>query len=627
MAELPGREEVRAVGRGLLLGADGVGVEVAADELAVGVDVEVVHVDPALRRERETARDRRVGRRGEQGRREDLRDLAPPDGRRAVLVPGGGRRPGEADVAAELLLVAVGEVPGQRRGVEELQIDLGAVVHEFRIVRIALGVEEVDLVAPGGAPDPEPVAHQRAADLDAVVLDLVDPVAPVGHALRLVFGGDVVPLEVAVGQVVPGGAVDVVGAALGDEIQLYARRSGGDVAAPGRGLDLLERLEVVVGRGGPECAHVGDRDAVEVPGVLARVRALADVGRLLAALVAADVDPVELHARHRRENDPRIARRRDRLELRLVDDGAGLDLARVEERLLSPHDDVGLDARDPENPARLRVLPDRDLDVGLGDLAEPLQLVLERVDAGAQADETILAAGVRRLGLRRAHARERDADPGQAPALLVGDVADDVARELLRGRERREREHGRQGRDRNPRPPEPGTSGGHHCPLLSAAPHARRLTAEGATRVPRATRARTGRNALGRGRKTRRGGRARGRRGSEQRRFRFSERSPKNVKARDEPEIDDRARPRADEAGDRRDALGRRRDPRRRTPGTWRPAAVQTPTAALARRGFIPPGNFSETQGTSAPSRMPSGRSPASNFLPKTASREIGPAP
>ena len=195
LADLAGVEEVRAARRGLLLGPDRVGIEVAADELALLVDVEVVDVVAALGREREAARHRRVGRRRKERGREHLGDLAPPDRRRARLVPRSGWRAREADVASDLLLVAVAERAHQRRRIEELEVDLRVVVDERRVVRVALRVEQVDLVAARGAPRPEPVLPERTAELDAVVLHFVDAVAAVGHALRLVEGGDVVPLE------------------------------------------------------------------------------------------------------------------------------------------------------------------------------------------------------------------------------------------------------------------------------------------------------------------------------------------------------------------------------------------------------------------------------------------------
>src|SRR4029078_238309 len=150
-----------------------------------------------------------------------------------------------------------------------------------------------------------------------------------------------------------------------------------------------------------------------VPHVLRGVGSLADVRALLAALVAADVDAVHLHTGHGLEDDPRVPRRRDLLELLLVDDGAGLDLARVEERLRAGDRHRRLDARELQLGARLGVLADGDLHVRLRDLREALQLVRYRVLRRAQVQEAVLAARVRRLGLRRAGAGEGHGDAGQ----------------------------------------------------------------------------------------------------------------------------------------------------------------------------------------------------------------------
>ena len=88
--------------------------------------------------------------------------------------------------------------------------------------------------------------------------------------------------------------------------------------AAGRDLHLLERVEVVVGRRGAEGRHVGDHHAVDRPDGLIAARAGADVLRLLAALVAADVDAVGEHAGGGLQDRPRVAGGRDLLELGLV---------------------------------------------------------------------------------------------------------------------------------------------------------------------------------------------------------------------------------------------------------------------------------------------------------------------
>ena len=169
---------------------------------------------------------------------------------------------------------------------------------------------------------------------------------------------------------------------------------------------------------------------------------------LLAALVAPDVDAVELHAGNGREDHPGIAGRRNLGELRLVDDRSGLDLARVEQRGRALDDDGRLGGRDLESRRRLRVLTDGDLHVGVGHLGEALQLVGQRVEAGRETRE----AEPRRGRRSSASSARRDpirvtVTPGRRPPCSSTAVAIDVAGQLLRERERRERERGREGRD------------------------------------------------------------------------------------------------------------------------------------------------------------------------------------
>ena len=128
--------------------------------------------------------------------------------------------------------------------------------------------------------------------------------------------------------------MDVVGAALGDQIQLHAWRERGDIGTAGRRLDLLKGVEVVVRTRRAQSGHVGDVDAVQIEGALVAERSLRVEKGLLAAVVAADVQAVNHHPGNALQRDPGVARRRDRLQLRLFHDRARDDLARLEDRRL-----------------------------------------------------------------------------------------------------------------------------------------------------------------------------------------------------------------------------------------------------------------------------------------------------
>ena len=164
--------------------------------------------------------------------------------------------------------------------------------------------------------------------------------------------------------------------------------------------------------------------------------------RLLAALGAADVDAVDLNAGGRLEDDPRVAGRRDALELDLRDDRPCAALAHVENWALAGDHDLGRHARELERDRDLGVLGYGDRDVRALDGREAAQRAGHDVAAvRAQVDEPELTAVVRhgRDGGGDARKRHRDARKGEP--LLVGDLAEDVARlRLAEGEGRREQE-------------------------------------------------------------------------------------------------------------------------------------------------------------------------------------------
>ena len=109
--------------------------------------------------------------------------------------------------------------------------------------------------------------------------------------------------------------MELIGAAAGHEIDPDAAGLLLDVLTGGRDLNLLEVVEVEVGRRGAGSGHIGNDHAVERPDRVLRPRALRDDGGRLTGFIAADVDAIEQHAGDRTHQRERIARRRDLREL------------------------------------------------------------------------------------------------------------------------------------------------------------------------------------------------------------------------------------------------------------------------------------------------------------------------
>src|SRR5262249_6748892 len=155
-----------------------------------------------------------------------------------------------------------------------------------------------DIVAAEGGPAPEVVFPERPADVGAVLGDPLDTVA-VGQR-----GGR---LQGARGLEIAGVRLDLVGAALGHLIDRDAGGGNRHVGARYRELHLFVGAEVEVDGRAADRVHVGDDDAVDGEGIIAAGGAVADEVGLLAALVAADVDPVLLHAGHLLQERPGVA--------------------------------------------------------------------------------------------------------------------------------------------------------------------------------------------------------------------------------------------------------------------------------------------------------------------------------
>src|SRR5262249_61729733 len=100
-----------------------------------------------------------------------------PGVRRRRLVGGGLLRPVGGGAASELPLVAPLVVDVRRVLRKDLPVDLGVDVLQSGLVGPDTRDEQVDLVPPVGAPEPQAVPGDRAARLQAVLLDALDAIA------------------------------------------------------------------------------------------------------------------------------------------------------------------------------------------------------------------------------------------------------------------------------------------------------------------------------------------------------------------------------------------------------------------------------------------------------------------
>src|SRR5581483_6736743 len=91
---------------------------------------------------------------------------------------------------------------------------------------------DADVLPPDAAPRPGLALLDRAAGLDAVVLDVLNRVAR-ARALQPLRVGEVLAFELVVGDVEARGAAELVGAALRDEVDPDAAGLLRDVHAAG----------------------------------------------------------------------------------------------------------------------------------------------------------------------------------------------------------------------------------------------------------------------------------------------------------------------------------------------------------------------------------------------------------
>src|SRR5262249_24993993 len=122
---------------------------------------------------------------------------------------------------------------------------------------------DLDIVPGTRGPEPGMIPPDRATELDAEVLDVLDWIARAG-VLPPQLVGDVLRLELVIRDVEAAAALERVTAALRDQVDGDAARLLRRVAAAGVDGHLLERIEVVVGRRRVRRC-VGDRSAIHRP--------------------------------------------------------------------------------------------------------------------------------------------------------------------------------------------------------------------------------------------------------------------------------------------------------------------------------------------------------------------------
>ena len=413
------------------------------------VDV-VVLAEAANRRQHEGAADVRDLHRGEELRPDVEVAFAFVVAGRPSLVPRGFGRTRRADAPAVLALVVVvvGEVAADAFRHPPVHFEGPGL--EVGLVEVAGEGEQVDGGPRHRAPDEQPVLEDRPAEVEAVVVVLVRAVpfsGGISERLRQ-LRRDVHRLQALVLEVVARVEMRGVRPLAQHHVQLHAAGGILRVGAARRDRHFLEAVEVVVERRRAGRAHVGDRHAVEAPGVVGRLRALGVVVRLLARFGAADVDAVHVHRGHGLHDHPGIARARDVLELLHRDVGRRRIPPHVDDRRGRGDDDGFGGARDAE-PGGDGCGRAAQHDHGVvGVAVETGECGVDRIGADRKVQEMRLALHVGDLGLvHRAGKLHGHARHPAAGGVLDGDVH--AAREHLRRDPRHETARHDECRERN----------------------------------------------------------------------------------------------------------------------------------------------------------------------------------
>ena len=377
------------------------------------------------------------------------------------LVPGRLRGARRAGVPAVLgfVVVVIGEVAAD--GVVQLSVRLERAILELRAVGRAREGQKVD-GGPGHCPpDPHPVLQERTAQIESVIFVLVGAITFAGRIAkrRRQLGRNIDALQLLVLEVQARAAVRRVDARLQHHAELHAGRRILCVGAAGGDGHLLKAVEVVVERRGavgvirPDdaVAHVGDRHAVEAPGVVGRLSAFRVVVRLLPRFRAANVDAVHVDGRHRLHHDPGIPREREVPELLERHVGGRRLALEIDRRRDRNHVDGFGGAGDRQLDRERRAGAAEHLDVAAGGRSETRERGVDGVGADGQVQEVCLPVFVGDLRLRD-RAVELHVDPGQPSAGRALDRDVDAAGRDL-GPHRRDPREGGHARRR-----------GGHCP-------------------------------------------------------------------------------------------------------------------------------------------------------------------
>ena len=467
MLQAAGVREVVRVDRSGLLRARREPAARAAKRLSEDEVLPCLRIRPADRVLGPAGAVRRVFAGDEQVRREhaivfDLQQPVRPSRRKEVflLVPRRRRRV-DQDAAvgrrsAHLVGVALVIQHAHHVLLRRLPLALERVLLEPRPIDVlARRAEDTHVLRRVRAVEPRLVLRDRPAEIDVHVRDLLVVVRRVGrHAARGERRRYVRRLELVVREVAVRAALELVRAALEDQVVADAAGRLLDVVPGGRDLHLIEGVEIEVGR--RAAAFVGDDDPVERPDGVA-LMAFGDEAAHLARLVAGDVHAVGDDPRYGSQQRPRIARRRNRLQIGRGHRRRRPHGARVDERRRRGHRHLLLDAGELQRDGNLDARADDHGDVRPRELREPADLDGDLVLARKHVEEPEAAVGGRHERGQARRSGERDGRAGHDAALVVfHDAGDAAALGRLGGRRQRRagaEHYQEQGSSNHDRPP------------------------------------------------------------------------------------------------------------------------------------------------------------------------------
>ena len=190
---------------------------------------------------------------------DDLRVFKFLDGGRAGLMPGSFERTRRGKVPGVTNLVAEGIERHRAVARNDLAVQFEVLVAQDdvvgkagdvnllvrRVIGDRVGCGDGNLVIAASAPEPETILPEWSAAFRTVVANEIDLVGRVQVVRGLARNGGR-GLQAVRRVHVPAGPADFVRAALGDHVQLHARRFDTRVGTAGGGLHLFERVEIEV---------------------------------------------------------------------------------------------------------------------------------------------------------------------------------------------------------------------------------------------------------------------------------------------------------------------------------------------------------------------------------------------